>query len=109
MSATYMNYVLREFDFGEALMITLLSLSTGAIPFYLNYFYFADYLFKKRQYLFYATFIFVLLAIYAAIINFTDYGWLLVDESSYDRTVDGISSAFFFLLMSTAFSIFLRG
>ncbi|MGH1365987.1 MAG: sensor histidine kinase [Calditrichia bacterium] len=103
MAATYMNYLLRDYNLADAFALTLYALIISAIPFYLNYFYVSNFLFLKKQYFRFTMLISLILLVPVVMINFTDYGWLIVDETSYDPNIDGVSNFFFFLLLSTAF------
>ncbi len=102
IGTNYMNYLLRDFALLDALGTTIFAMCIYAVPFYLNYFFISDYLFIKKQYVRFSLLILLVLSIPVLIINFTDYAWLLVDESSYDYNIDGISNFIFFLLISTA-------
>lgn len=102
IGTNYMNYLLRDFALLDAFGIAIFAMLIYAVPFYLNYFFISDYLFIKKQYVRFAVLILLALSIPVLIINFTDYAWLLVDESSYDYNIDGISNFIFFLLISTA-------
>lgn len=102
LGAIILNYQLRLVPFLNAFFYTLYALFVSAIPFYLNYFYISKFIFEKKNYLVFSLLIVLMLFISVIIINFTSYGWLIVDENTYDANIDGLSNVLLIVLFSTA-------
>lgn len=97
-----MNYSLREVPLIDAIQLTLYTIFLAAIPFYLNYFYISRILFVYKDYWRFAFFILLILSVPIFIVNFTNYGWLVTDETTYNATVDAFTNFFLFLFLSTS-------
>jgi len=105
MFAILMNYLLKELEFAEAIFVSFLGTLSSAIPFYINYLFLTDLIFKKREYVKYFLFLSLLLSVLLYIANFTELAWLLIDENAYSINVDLIT----YFILFTLISNFLKG
>ncbi len=98
--ALTLNYVLKELEIIDAIFLSFYTSFLAAVPFYINYFLFSRFLFRKQNFFYYFALIIALILVPLFIINFTEFGYLLIDDATYNQSLDLVINYVFVILVS---------
>lgn len=101
----YLNYTLVEDEPITAILSAIFVQLIIAVPFYFNYFFLADLIFIRKQYIRYAVIVGSLIILTYIILDLTSSTWLLDDADTFSEAVSIITN----LIIIIGFSNLIKG